>query len=231
MREYWDARARRNAPWYVDTSVDFSAPDMEQFFATGQAIVAEALDDAPASPSGRGLAVEIGSGLGRVCLALADRFDRVIGLDVSPEMVRRARELVGDPRVTFEVTDGVSLRGVASGGADLVLSFTVFQHIPKVAVIERYLAEAARVLRPGGLLVFQWNNLPGARRWRVRRSVLSILQRTGIWREAHERHAPEFLGSRVPGPRIEQALARAGLELQGTKGDGTLFAWAWATKP
>lgn len=230
MRSYWDDRARVNAPWYVDTSLDFTAPDMVAFFDTGHRIVAEALDGTDAV--GRGaLAVEIGSGLGRVCLALADRFDRVVGVDVSPEMVRRARELVTADNVEFVLGDGSSLEGISDESADLVLSFTVFQHIPDVSVIEGYIVDGARILRPGGSLVFQWNNESGSRLWRIRRSVLGALQRSGIKRERHMRHDPAFLGSRVPLPLVEAALRRGGLELVQTRGLGTLYAWAWAKKP
>ncbi|MHB8466596.1 MAG: class I SAM-dependent methyltransferase [Acidimicrobiales bacterium] len=231
MRTYWDDRAKTNAAWYVDTSLDYDHPDMERFWQTGRAIVADALDhSAPAAPSGTDLAVEIGAGLGRVCVALAERFDRVIGVDISAEMVRQARDAVGTSNVSFVVGDGETLAGVTTASADLVLSFTVFQHIATVAVTERYLAEAGRVLKPGGLLVFQWNNEPGARRWRVRRAVLSALQRLGIRTEPLRRHDPAFLGTRVPLARITRALAAGGLRLEGTRGEGTLYAWAWATR-
>jgi len=229
MRDYWDERARTNAAWYVDTSIDFAEPDMDLFFATGERIVGEALDGAPASPPAYGLAVEIGAGLGRVCRALATRFERVVGVDVSAEMVARARELVPDDRIAFELNDGATLP-VADASADLVVSFTVFQHIPKVAVIRSYVGEAARVLHPGGLFAFQWNNLPGPTRWRVRRAALSALQRTGLRRETHGRNAAEFLGSRVTLSAITAALRDSGLELRGTRGTGTMFAWAWATR-
>src|SRR5882762_2278633 len=63
MRDYWDERACTNAAWYVDTSIDFAEPDMDRFFATGETIVGEALDGAPASPPAYGVAVEIGAGL------------------------------------------------------------------------------------------------------------------------------------------------------------------------
>jgi SAM-dependent methyltransferase len=132
--------------------------------------------------------------------------------------------------VSFRLGDGRAITGVDDGSADLVLSFTVFQHIPSVSVIEGYLREAGRVLRPGGVLVFQWNNERGAWRWRARRWWLGLLQRTRIRPERYLRNAPEFLGSRVPIARIERALRTAGLELVGTKGDGTLFAWAWARR-
>ncbi len=230
MREFWDDAARTNAVWYVDTSLEYDHPDMERFFSTGRTIVSEALDGSPVAPGGRSKAVEIGSGLGRVCLALAERFDSVTGVDISPEMVQRARELVPDPRVSFVVGDGASLPGVEDGSADLVLSFTVFQHIPRVEVIERYIAEAGRVLRPGGLFVFQWNNGRAAGYWSVRRLVLAALQRSGLKSERYRRHAPEFLGSKVPLDRITRALALGGMEVRQTKGLGTLFSWVWAVR-
>jgi SAM-dependent methyltransferase len=229
MRAYWDERARLNAPWYVDTSLQFDAPDMEQFFSTGAKIVEQALDPALVPPSWL-LAVEIGSGLGRVCLALADRFERVVGIDISPEMVQRARELVPNKRVSFEIGDGATLASIETGSADLVLSFTVFQHIPKTALIERYIQEAGRVLRPEGVLVFQWNNVAGPIRWSFRRRALAALSRVGVASDVYGRHDPAFLGSRVPLTRIRRAVERGGLQLRRTKGLGTLFAWVWAVR-
>jgi SAM-dependent methyltransferase len=230
MRKYWNERAIENAPWYVDTTLSFDDPDMEQFLLDGARIVRDALDGAPAAPERHEVAVEIGSGLGRVVRSLADRFDHVIGIDIAPEMVERAGQLVQDPRVEFRLGDGRSLAGIADGSVDLVLSFTVLQHIPDPAIIEGYVREAGRVLRPGGLFVFQWNNEPGHRRWVVRRWWLTALQRTGLRPERFGRHAPQFLGSRVPMARIERALADGNLTLAGVRDPDTLLAWAWATR-
>lgn len=230
MRAYWNEAARTNAAWYVDTDLSFDQPDLDRFFETGRTVVAAAVDDAPVRSSGRGLAVEIGAGLGRICRALADRYDRVIGLDISEEMVRRAKELVPDERISFEVSSGSDLKPLADASADLVLTFTVFQHIPDVGVIESYIREAGRVLKPGGVFVFQWNNTPGALRWKLRRALLGFLQRTGVRPERHRRNAPEFMGSRVPLERIRSALAAGGLHLESSDGLGTLYAWAWAVK-
>ena len=231
MRTYWDDRARLNAAWYVDTTVDYDVPDMVQFFEAGEAIVGEALDRAPVQPPSRGLAVEVGSGLGRICQALAARFDQVVGIDISPEMTRQARQLVKDPRVQFEVGDGATMGSLGDATADLVLSFTVFQHIPKVPIIEGYLNEAGRVLRPGGLFVFQWNSTMGTRRWAARRALYATLQRAGLREQSRGRDASEFLGSCVPVRRVERVLAQSGLRLLGTRGEGTLFTWGWAARP
>lgn len=230
MRSYWDERARLNAAWYVDTSLQYDSPDMKKFFEAGRTIVSEALDDPHVSPPSGDLAVEIGSGLGRICLALSERFDRVIGIDISPEMVSRARSLIQSERVTFEIGDGQSLQPIASGTADLVLSFTVFQHIPKVSVIEGYIQDVGRVLKPGGLFVFQWNNTPGSIRWAIRRQALATAQRMGFGGERYGRNEPAFLGSRVSLRRIRRALRRGGMDLRRTRRLGELFAFAWAIR-
>jgi SAM-dependent methyltransferase len=230
MRRYWDDRAKENAAWYVDTSCSYDDPDMDQFWATGEQIVKESYVDAPVRPDEHRLAVEIGPGLGRVCKALAQHFDRVIGVDVSPEMVTRARELVDDPRITFEVGNGGDLRPAEDGSADLVVTFTVFQHLPEQAMLEGYIRDAARVLSPGGVLAAQWNNLPHPRLWRIQGQWWRILQRLGLKHRNDHRVAPQFLGSRVTVAAVRAMCERAGLVPQATKGEGTLFAWVWATK-
>lgn len=229
QRDFWDSAAKASAAFYVDTTVSYDNPDMDAFFATGHKIVDGAL--APVTPARYGRAVEIGSGLGRNCLALADHFDHVVGIDISPEMIRQANGLVEHDRVTFVLGEGADLSAVVDGSVDFVLSFTVFQHIPDVAVIEAYIAEAGRVLRPGGVFAFQWNNQSSELAWRLRRAVLSTLQKLGLKKDRYHRNASQFLGTTVSVERVRVALKRAGLELRKHEGEGTLFCWAWAAKP
>src|SRR3954465_420863 len=68
-----------------------------------------------AAPHG-GTCVEVGCGPGRMTAALAERFDRVVAVDVSPAMVERARASVPDPNVVFRVVSGERLDDVESGG-------------------------------------------------------------------------------------------------------------------
>ncbi len=230
MRAYWNERARQNAPWYVDTSLRFEEPDMDKFFELGREIVAYAFDDVGVSSANNRFALEIGCGLGRVCLALADRYQRVLGIDISPEMVAQARRLVPDPRVSFVIGDGSSLGLVQTASVDAIYSFTVFQHIPSVKVISNYIEEAGRVLVPGGLFVFQWNNSGGSLWWALRRGLIGVLRRLGISREERGRDDPAFLGSRLSLRRVRSALQRGGMDLMQTKNDGTLFAFVWAVR-
>jgi ubiquinone/menaquinone biosynthesis C-methylase UbiE len=239
-RVFWDARGRENAAWYVDTSLDYDHPDMEAFWATGHTVVQEALLDAPVRPRGSALAVEIGSGLGRISKALRTHFDEVVGIDIAPSMVEQARALVQTDGVRFELGDGAGLPGVADGSADFVVTFTVFQHQTSVEAIAAYLAEAARVLAPGGVLAAQWNNIEAEeyerskRQWRreARRRRLPLIGRRfgAALSQDEQRLAPQFLGTTATVAFMRATLESSGLHVAGTKGEGTLFAWVWAQK-
>jgi SAM-dependent methyltransferase len=230
MRRYWDDRARENAVFYVDTTCSYDDPDMARFFETGDAVVDRALLGAPVRPSGQGFAVEIGAGLGRVCKALAPHFGRVVGIDISAEMVRRARELVAEQNVSFEVGDGVTLGSIEDEAADLVLTFTVLQHLPTRDAIFGYLRESARVLRPGGMLVAQWNGNRHTFRFRAQKWWWRI-QKVFGGGQHRSRLAPQFLGTPVPARLIRSVLEGCGLSVESMEGEGTLFAWVWARKP
>jgi SAM-dependent methyltransferase len=229
MRTYWDEAAERNPMFYVDTSLDFDHPDEARFLEGGRRVASIAVDECPVSLSGYRLAVEIGSGLGRVCAALATRFDRVVGIDISESMVRQARELVTNPSVEFRHGDGLSLPGIADDSVDLVVTFTVFQHALNRAVIRANLREAARVLRPGGVLAMQWNATPGVLRWRAHRLRMRALAAVGR-ADAYGRDAAAFLGTRVPLTAMDRMLADVGLTRVGLLEPDTLFSWAWAQK-
>ncbi|MBW3663701.1 MAG: class I SAM-dependent methyltransferase [Actinobacteria bacterium] len=231
-RRYWDERAGENALWYVDTSLDYDAPDVERFLADGDRVVTYALDRHEHLLPGHDRALEIGCGVGRICRALADRFDTVIGVDISPRMIERARELVPDDRVRFIVGDGASLGPVEDASVDVVLSYTVFQHIPDPTIVAAYIREAARVLRPGGLLVVQWNGQPRARWWALQRRARVLAARLGLGSQAaRSREAAPFIGARVPVDRMRAVVTDAGLEVREVANAGTLFSWMWAQQP
>lgn len=106
-------------------------------------------------PPGCTTIVEIGPGAGRFSEALAERAERLVLVDVTDEALRRCRERLGERMgVQYVRTDGASLPGVPSEGADLVWSFEAFVHMLPVDVAA-YVGEIARVLRPGGRAVIQ----------------------------------------------------------------------------
>jgi ubiquinone/menaquinone biosynthesis C-methylase UbiE len=159
MRREWDQRARENARYYVATGqTDWSD---QEFFRLGEQSVAEdILNDMENVCQGKdpkGMRVlEIGCGAGRVTRALGRIFGEVHAVDVSGEMVARAREAVADlPHVHIYQNNGYDLSVIPALEFDFAYSFIVFQHIPSRDIIENYVREVARLLRPEGLFKFQ----------------------------------------------------------------------------
>jgi ubiquinone/menaquinone biosynthesis C-methylase UbiE len=161
-----------------------------------------------------GTCVEVGCGPGRMTAALAERFDRVLALDVSPAMLDRARASIENDRVEFRAISGERLDGVGTGIADVVVCYLVLQHLPSRDAVATYLAEFARVLAPAGEAFVQLPVLePGlrARAWRACRSALVPL--TAFLGETRR---PEFRGFRLTRGELDTALSRASLRVLAT---------------
>lgn len=159
MQADWDARARENARYYVQTA-NTEWTD-EAFFASGEQTVKEEIltdminicqDKDPRQMR----VLEIGCGAGRVTRALANLFGEVHAIDVSGEMVARARAaLANHPNAKVYQNNGMDLSVIPGGDYDFAFSSIVFQHIPSREVIENYVREVNRLLRPGALFKFQ----------------------------------------------------------------------------
>jgi len=159
MRAYWDQRARENARYYVNTSTTAWSDD--EFFASGEKTVAEQiLNDmgniCQGKPPGQMRVLEIGCGAGRVTRALAKTFGEVHAVDVSGEMVRQAEQALRPyPNAFVYQNNGMDLSVMPALEFDFAFSTIVFQHIPSREVIENYVREVHRLLRPGALFKFQ----------------------------------------------------------------------------
>ncbi len=95
--------------------------------------------------------LDVGSGPGTITVGLARRAGRVVGLDMSAEMVEASRALAtceGVANVTFEVGSAYELP-FDDGSVDVVYAHQVLQHLADPI---RALREFRRVLRPGGLV-------------------------------------------------------------------------------
>jgi trans-aconitate methyltransferase len=99
--------------------------------------------------------MDFGCGVGRLTRALAVHFDEVYGVDISPAMLRLAREYNAHvPNCIFVQNPDPSFRAVPVSDFDLIYSTITLQHMPPRHAM-RYLRALVGRLRPGGLLVFQ----------------------------------------------------------------------------
>jgi ubiquinone/menaquinone biosynthesis C-methylase UbiE len=134
--------------------------------------------------------VDVGAGTGLLSLPFAARAARVWAIDSSPAMCEYLRaKAVSDGLSNIEsvVASAVSLP-LVDGLADLVVSNSCFHELPNAEKL-RALAEARRVLKPGGRIVvgdmmFSLNPLHTRDRHVVSSKLRAIARRglPGAWR-------------------------------------------------
>jgi phosphatidylethanolamine/phosphatidyl-N-methylethanolamine N-methyltransferase len=118
--------------------------------------------------SGRILEVGVGTGLS---LPAYKRSLEIVGIDLSPEMLDKARERVAEERLTnvtgLHVMDASNL-AFENNGFDTVVAMYVMTVVPEP---EKVMLELARVCKPGGqvLLVNHFSQEEGMRGWLERR--------------------------------------------------------------
>ena len=165
MARDWDSRALENARYYIATQrKDWTD---KEFFGSGEKTVAEEiltdLGNICQGQNPRDMRVlEIGCGAGRITRALANLFGEVHAVDISGEMIKRAKAaLLGIPNAHVYRNNGFDLAVVPSLEFDFAYSNIVFQHIPSREVIENYVCEVHRLLKPGRLFKFQVQGIAG----------------------------------------------------------------------
>jgi len=209
MRQQWDQRARENARYYVATGQNDWSDD--EFFASGRQTVAEEiLTDMINICQGKDpkqmTVLEIGCGAGRITRALAEIFGTVYAVDISAEMVRQARQAVaGLDHVHVEQNSGSDLAVLGSVRVDFAFSTIVFQHIPSKQVIESYVTEVHRLLRPGGLFKFQVQG----------------------YHSMADGEDDSWLGAGFSDEEAVDLALRCGFEPRHRHGAGTQYFWLW----
>jgi SAM-dependent methyltransferase len=208
----------------TDPKYRHGAGDRDEFMDSGEEFAAAIMRqcDALGLAAGRARALDFGCGVGRVSAPLSTRFEAVVGLDVSPSMVDKARQLhAARPHCRFEVQRTTDLRQFPDASFDLVLCVLVLQHLPSQQAILRYLAEFVRVLAPGGALVVQipskvppptplppWRTSAG-----LRTRTGNVLRRMGVSPKVLYRRldwVPEMTMTAVPDGLTRSTLAGNG---------------------
>jgi cyclopropane fatty-acyl-phospholipid synthase-like methyltransferase len=224
MRQDWDRRARENARHYVVTGQ--AQWSDEEFFRSGETTMQEdILNDLANICQGkdpkRMRVLEIGCGAGRVTRALAAFFGEVCAVDISREMVRQARRAVaGFPHAHVFANNGKDLSAVMHHWwnrfgigerpeFDFAFSTMVFQHISSRDIIEHYVRDVNRRLRPGGLFKFQVQGSP----------------------YGYSNPEDTWVGASFTEAEAREMAARCGFELRYQHDAGTQYYWLWFFKP
>ncbi|HUG39399.1 MAG TPA: class I SAM-dependent methyltransferase [Longimicrobiales bacterium] len=125
----------------------------------------------------RGRALDFGCAVGRLTQALGDHFEEAVGVDIAAAMLEAARRHDRhEGRVTYVHNTRPDLALLETASFDFVYTNKVLQHIPP-GPQAAYIREFVRVLRPGGVAVFQLRNGPRIRPGSLRAWLYTLNRR------------------------------------------------------
>jgi ubiquinone/menaquinone biosynthesis C-methylase UbiE len=198
----------------TERGYDLLAPKFDYTpFRTPQPILdAVAIQLGSLGPYGAGLDLCCGTGAGMAMLRPLCR-ERVVGIDISQGMLEVCRRQIATAPGTarLELVRGNVLALPFGPAFDIVVCFGALGHIPRPNQA-RFLAEAARVLRPGGRFAFVTSYQPSV--WSLRH-WLSRLFNGAMWLRNWLVTPPfimYYLTFLLPGVAVE--LRRLGLEVE-----------------
>ncbi len=159
LQQTWNDLGASDPMWavLVEPGKDGCKWDEEEFFASGRRDIDVLVKHAESQEISfaRGNALDFGCGLGRLTQALADHFDAATGVDIASSMITQARSFnKHSDRCSYFLNEQPNLEQFASEHFDFVFTTLVLQHMPQRLQLS-YISEFLRLLKPGGLSVFQ----------------------------------------------------------------------------
>jgi SAM-dependent methyltransferase len=157
LKNNWESLAEQDALFAILTDHRRAGGkwNVAEFMATGISEIETVMDHLACigcSPNYAGKALDFGCGVGRVTQALAARFASCVGVDISRQMIDKARSLNRYAHCCYLANSNEQLP-FADASFSLIYSNIVLQHVPR-RFSTAYLQEFVRVLVPGGILVF-----------------------------------------------------------------------------
>jgi SAM-dependent methyltransferase len=245
MRQDWDDRARKDAFHYIASWRRDWSPD--SFFQSGEEdylrLVAPVFEQLGWEPQSKAM-LELGCGAGRMTRSFAKRFSFVYAFDISGEMLEHARTLFPEAiNVNWILGNGTDLSSLDNDSVDSAFSYIVLQHMPEPEFAFRYIREMLRVLRPGGVYLFQFNSVPqmtmnwkGRLAWRIvdfpwtlgfRRASREVASLLGL--------PPDIAGKSWRGASLNVKTVRETIEssggvVRGMTGENTPMTWCFGLK-
>jgi SAM-dependent methyltransferase len=159
LTKNWDELGKIDPLWAIisDPAKRNNRWNLDEFLATGREEIARVMQELSTIPLKltRKRALDFGCGIGRLTQALCDYYQNVDGVDIAPSMIEQARRLnIHGERCRYFINARDDLSLFPDSLFDFVYSNIVLQHIPP-RLTRKYLREFLRVLRRGGLLMFQ----------------------------------------------------------------------------
>ncbi len=164
--------------------------------------------------------LDVGCGSGSVTADLARAcHGRVVAVDADPTMVRRSRQRL-DGAATVVRADGRALP-FADGSFDVAVCNLVLLWSPEP---ERIVAEMARVVRPGGVVLASMEPDYGGKVHFPENPVVDLVfQGDGIRRRGGDPHAGRKLRSHFVGAGLRAEVGLSNLHLPSTEEDLALY--------
>jgi SAM-dependent methyltransferase len=139
----------------VDDAINFSGLSSD-FFLRGKADSVVSILNEYGLDASKALCLDIGCGIGAMHPPLRNRVSNLAGVDISVEAIGTAAAV--NPWVTYKSYEGTRLP-YEDASYDFCFTTCVMHHVPP-AHWDNFIAEAARVTRPNGMLaVFEMNPL------------------------------------------------------------------------
>lgn len=155
-RAAWNIFAKHNAFYHIfshPSLLHHTPENIRDFWLSGDTQIRELKKFGRLSGTAD-VAVDFGCGVGRLTRALRAVSKEQIGVDISDEMIRQARELnEAYPSIQFRRIEG-DRWPVETGSVSLVVSLFVFNHLSSIALMERSILEIGRILKKGGKAIF-----------------------------------------------------------------------------
>lgn len=149
QKQLWEKLAKENSLYYInsDKGRNISQTDFKE---SGKETFIKYIFEDPIFDKFDSI-VDVGCGNGRLTEFMAWKFKRVVGVDISGEMIRQANErLKNYPNIELYETDGESIP-IPDASVQYVFSYLVFQHMKTRDMVQKNFLEAYRVLQPRGI--------------------------------------------------------------------------------
>lgn len=181
----WDKFANKDAIFYIDTAVK----NAEEFWNKGEtSIKTYVLPKIQKHRIHTNRCIDFGCGIGRYSFPLAAHFHEVVGVDISEQMLQKAKSIAHEKQISntrfIHTNDLENLKKPV----DFIYSVNVFQHIEDQNHIQEILQNLAKLLN--GFAYIQFDTRPQSLLYKIKKLLPDILlprsQKRGIRRIRRE---------------------------------------------